>query len=79
MFRQNSRYRDRERSRGEGDGDNDSQSGRRPGPPGGRDGGGGGFSNAGTRFPDSQQLFVGNLPHNIQEKELVDFFTGKCY
>lgn len=28
----------------------------------------------GTRFPDSQQLFVGNLPHNVSEKELRQFF-----
>ncbi|XP_071129202.1 ras GTPase-activating protein-binding protein 2-like isoform X1 [Mytilus edulis] len=28
-----------------------------------------------SRFPDSHQLFVGNLPHNITEKELEDFFT----
>ncbi|XP_041364926.1 ras GTPase-activating protein-binding protein 2-like isoform X2 [Gigantopelta aegis] len=40
------------------DGDNDSNSGRRPT----------------TRFPDSHQLFVGNLPHNISEKELKTFF-----
>lgn len=30
-----------------------------------------------SRFPDSHQLFVGNLPHNITEKELEDFFTSK--
>ncbi|KAK3608225.1 hypothetical protein CHS0354_007240 [Potamilus streckersoni] len=28
----------------------------------------------GSRFPDSHQLFVGNLPHNITEKELKTFF-----
>lgn len=28
----------------------------------------------GTRFSDSQQLFVGNLPHNVSEKELRTFF-----
>lgn len=28
----------------------------------------------GTRFSDSQQLFVGNLPHNVSEKELRQFF-----
>ncbi|XP_046337265.2 ras GTPase-activating protein-binding protein 1-like isoform X1 [Haliotis rufescens] len=28
----------------------------------------------GSRFPDSHQLFVGNLPHNISEKELKSFF-----
>lgn len=27
--------------------------------------------------PDSQQLFVGNLPHNVDDKELVEFFTSK--
>ena len=31
----------------------------------------------GTRFSDSQQLFVGNLPHNVSEKELRQFFGGK--
>lgn len=30
-----------------------------------------------SRFPDNQQLFVGNLPHNITERELQDFFTSK--
>ena len=30
----------------------------------------------GTRFSDSQQLFVGNLPHNVSEKELRQFFGG---
>ncbi|KAJ3615121.1 hypothetical protein NHX12_018689 [Muraenolepis orangiensis] len=27
-----------------------------------------------VRFPDSHQLFVGNLPHDIDENELKDFF-----
>lgn len=27
-----------------------------------------------ARFPDNQQLFVGNLPHNIQERDLKSFF-----
>lgn len=27
-----------------------------------------------SRFPDSHQLFVGNLPHSISEKELKSFF-----
>lgn len=27
-----------------------------------------------VRYPDSQQLFVGNLPHDIDEGELKDFF-----
>ena len=30
-------------------------------------------------YPDSQQLFVGNLPHNIDETELQEFFTRKFY
>ena len=29
-----------------------------------------------SRFPDSQQLFVGNLPHTISEKELKQFFES---
>ena len=29
------------------------------------------------RYPDSNQLFVGNLPHNISEKELKTFFEGE--
>lgn len=45
-------------SRGE-EGDGDSLSGRR---------------GIGTKFPDSHQLFVGNLPHNITERELKVFF-----
>ncbi|XP_060063515.1 ras GTPase-activating protein-binding protein 2-like isoform X2 [Ylistrum balloti] len=61
------RFRDRDRfGRGEGDGDADSQGGRR----------GGSMGGGASRHPDSHQLFVGNLPHNITEKELVDFFTG---
>jgi len=27
--------------------------------------------------PDSQQLFVGNLPHNVDDDELVKFFTSE--
>lgn len=30
----------------------------------------------GSRYPDSHQLFVGNLPHNVAEKELRTFFEG---
>jgi len=30
----------------------------------------------GSRFPDSHQLFVGNLPHNVSDKELKAFFEG---
>lgn len=29
-----------------------------------------------VRYPDSQQLFVGNLPHDIDENELKDFFMS---
>lgn len=29
-----------------------------------------------VRFPDSHQLFVGNLPHDIDESELKDFFMS---
>uniref|UniRef100_A0A4W3GC40 Ras GTPase-activating protein-binding protein 2 n=1 Tax=Callorhinchus milii TaxID=7868 RepID=A0A4W3GC40_CALMI len=28
------------------------------------------------RYPDSHQLFVGNLPHDIDESELKEFFSG---
>ncbi|MEE6461844.1 hypothetical protein FKM82_001426 [Ascaphus truei] len=28
------------------------------------------------RYPDSHQLFVGNLPHDIDESELKEFFMG---
>ena len=28
-----------------------------------------------TRYPDSQQLFVGNLPLDAKEEELKDFFS----
>ncbi|KAH3733509.1 uncharacterized protein LOC127850538 [Dreissena polymorpha] len=30
----------------------------------------------GNRFPDSHQLFVGNLPDNATEKELMEFFEA---
>lgn len=30
-----------------------------------------------VRYPDSHQLFVGNLPHDIDESELKDFFMSK--
>ncbi|PVD37898.1 hypothetical protein C0Q70_00500 [Pomacea canaliculata] len=43
----------------EEEGDGDSISGRRGG---------------GVKYPDSHQLFVGNLPHNITERELKVFF-----
>lgn len=42
-----------------------------------RDEGEGNMDRRGTRFPDSHQLFVGNLPHNVAEKELKTFFEGK--
>lgn len=29
-----------------------------------------------VRYPDSHQLFVGNLPHDIDENELKDFFMS---
>ncbi|XP_064423058.1 ras GTPase-activating protein-binding protein 1 [Latimeria chalumnae] len=28
------------------------------------------------RYPDSQQLFVGNLPHDVDKSELKEFFEG---
>ncbi|XP_044303257.1 ras GTPase-activating protein-binding protein 2-like [Varanus komodoensis] len=28
------------------------------------------------RYPDSHQLFVGNLPHDIDENELKEFFMS---
>uniref|UniRef100_A0A8C5G0K0 RRM domain-containing protein n=1 Tax=Gouania willdenowi TaxID=441366 RepID=A0A8C5G0K0_GOUWI len=27
-----------------------------------------------VRYPDSHQLFVGNIPHNVEKPELMDFF-----
>jgi RNA recognition motif-containing protein len=30
----------------------------------------------GARYPDSHQLFVGNLPHNVAEQELRKFFES---
>lgn len=30
-----------------------------------------------VRHPDSHQLFVGNLPHDIDEGELKEFFMSK--
>lgn len=32
-----------------------------------------------VRYPDSHQLFVGNLPHDIDEIELKDFFMSKLF
>ena len=30
-----------------------------------------------SRYPDNQQLFVGNLPHTISEIELISYFESK--
>lgn len=49
------------------DGEVDAQSNRRLG-------GGGGGGGPPSRFPDSHQLFVGNLPQNVLESELRVFF-----
>ncbi|XP_022317020.2 ras GTPase-activating protein-binding protein 2-like isoform X1 [Crassostrea virginica] len=60
--------RDRDRlSASRDDGEVDAQNNRRLG--GGVGGGG-----PPSRFPDSHQLFVGNLPQNVQESELRVFF-----
>lgn len=32
-----------------------------------------------VRYPDSHQLFVGNLPHDIDESELKDFFMSTLF
>lgn len=32
-----------------------------------------------VRYPDSHQLFVGNLPHDIDESELKEFFMSRCH
>ena len=31
------------------------------------------------RYPDSQQIFVGNLPYDIDEADLRDHFSGWFY
>ena len=41
---------------------------------GGRMGGQGQQGAAGGKYSDAHQLFVGNLPHNIEEPELKEFF-----
>ena len=33
----------------------------------------------GIRFPDNQQLFVGNLPHNVSEEEIRQFFESEFF
>lgn len=30
-----------------------------------------------VRYPDSHQLFVGNLPHDVDKAELKEFFQSK--
>lgn len=62
--RETGRY-ERDRSNMSRDGDGDGE-GRRPV--------GFGSGGLGAKYPDSQQLFVGNLPHSISEAELKVFF-----
>lgn len=31
-----------------------------------------------VRHPDSHQLFIGNLPHDVDKSELKDFFQSRC-
>ena len=37
-------------------------------------GGGGGLGAMGSNYPDSQQIFVGNLPHTVSESDLESLF-----
>lgn len=30
-----------------------------------------------VRYPDAQQLFVGNVPHDVDKTELKEFFERK--
>lgn len=30
-----------------------------------------------VRYPDTQQLFVGNVPHDVDKTELKEFFERK--
>lgn len=30
-----------------------------------------------VRYPDSQQLFVGNVPHDVDRNELKEFFESE--
>ena len=62
--------RDRESSRSGAGEPDDFRRGR---PAGAAGGGGSEFS----RLPDSQQLFVGNLPHTVSDKELREQFEGQ--
>lgn len=54
--------------------DGSESGGRGLGGEGGR-GGLGGIQKAFVHYPDSQQLFVGNLTHSITEEELKAHFT----
>ena len=68
------RFADRDRNminRGDGDADSENINGRRSNSVGGLGGIGG------TKYPDSQQVFVGNLPTNVTEGELKTFFESK--
>lgn len=31
-----------------------------------------------VRYPDAHQLFVGNVPHDVDKSELKEFFERKC-
>ena len=35
---------------------------------------GGGLGALGSNYPDSQQIFVGNLPHTVSESDLESLF-----
>ena len=35
---------------------------------------GGGLGAMGSNYPDSQQIFVGNLPHTVSESDLESLF-----
>lgn len=77
LFQRQSREHlsDHERSSGnrrDGDGDGDGVNGRRS-----NSAGGGGIG--GMKYADNQQLFVGNLPLEITEKQLKEFFDSKFF
>ena len=65
---------------GAGPGPNPGMTGGGPGAGGGRrgfeDGLDKGRGPSSARFPDSHQLFVGNLPQDINDDELKEFFSG---